>query len=95
MFLANSLSATTFLVLLPFRYEGGPDIVITKHELMETDDGFAQSDSFSNVQSTPAHCPECRDERYGFDDKWQLNLLALKSQLTFFFFGHVEYLIFL
>ncbi|KAG0305301.1 hypothetical protein BGZ97_001156 [Linnemannia gamsii] len=44
-------------------YEGGPDIVITKQEFMETGGGFDESDSFSNVQSTPAFCPECREER--------------------------------
>ncbi|KAG0273225.1 hypothetical protein BGZ95_010961 [Linnemannia exigua] len=44
-------------------YDGGPEIVIMKQEHMETDGGFEQSDALSIVQSTPALCPECRDER--------------------------------
>ncbi|KAG0379479.1 hypothetical protein BGX24_000219 [Mortierella sp. AD032] len=44
-------------------YDGGPEIVITKQELMDTDDGSDRSDTLSTVLSTPAHCPECRNER--------------------------------
>ncbi|KAF9146334.1 hypothetical protein BGX30_001348 [Mortierella sp. GBA39] len=41
-------------------YGGGPDIVIINQESEEGDDNSAHDHVFSTVQSTPAHCPECR-----------------------------------
>ncbi|KAF9090462.1 hypothetical protein BGX29_011475 [Mortierella sp. GBA35] len=44
-------------------YGGGPEIIITMQESMDTDDDSAQAATRLTVQSTPAHCPECRNER--------------------------------
>ncbi|KAG9070684.1 hypothetical protein KI688_008223 [Linnemannia hyalina] len=41
-------------------YGGGPDIVIVNQESVKGDDSSAHDHVFSAVQSTPAHCPECR-----------------------------------
>ncbi|KAF9541857.1 hypothetical protein EC957_002627 [Mortierella hygrophila] len=41
-------------------YGGGPDIVIINQESVEGDDSSTHDHVFSTVQSTPAHCPECR-----------------------------------
>ncbi|KAG0199905.1 hypothetical protein BGX33_011321 [Mortierella sp. NVP41] len=44
-------------------YGGGPEIIITMQKSMDTDDDSAQAATRLTVQSTPAHCPECRNER--------------------------------
>ncbi|KAF9121814.1 hypothetical protein BGW39_010236 [Mortierella sp. 14UC] len=44
-------------------YDVVPEIVITKQALMETEESSDQRDEVFTVQSTPALCSECRNER--------------------------------